>query len=216
MSRNCKVYIPNDGPCGTNGSGLSSDFVDSNICYDRAGMTMTKTGPIAKLISDPTGNGRGYGINNKSDCKEFCYSLTTQITVDVLCGGSVRNKTLRVNKNLAKEIWQIFNEIRKSNADLAKNFNFNFESLYCYSYRHAQGVGANTSSLSMHSYGVAIDINPGDNPYLQTPDGKSDSRTHLRTDSHPVVQIFKKYNWAWGGDWSKPDYMHFEKAGINR
>ena len=31
----------------------------------------------------------------------------------------------------------------------------------------------------------------------------------LKADSK-IVQIFKKYGWNWGGDWSKRDYMHFE------
>ena len=36
-------------------------------------------------------------------------------------------------------------------------------------------------------------------------------------DMHPqVVEIFKEWGFAWGGDWSYPDPMHFEMARVVR
>jgi hypothetical protein len=53
--------------------------------------------------------------------------------------------------------------------------------------------------LSMHSWGLAIDFNVQDNWYGAEP--QMDPR---------IVAIFKKWGFAWGGDWSTPDGMHFE------
>lgn len=57
--------------------------------------------------------------------------------------------------------------------------------------------------LSMHAFGLAVDVNTSTNG-LGT-----------RGDMHPdVVAIFQKWGFAWGGLWSRPDPMHFELARI--
>jgi hypothetical protein len=57
--------------------------------------------------------------------------------------------------------------------------------------------------LSFHTYGTAIDLNAATN-YRGIP-GDMD-----RT----VVSIFKKWGFAWGGDWNYTDPMHFELARL--
>lgn len=62
---------------------------------------------------------------------------------------------------------------------------------------------ANTTRLSNHAFGMAIDINS-----LQNQRG-------TRGQMHPqVVQIFKEWGFAWGGDWRWTDPMHFELSRI--
>ena len=57
--------------------------------------------------------------------------------------------------------------------------------------------------LSFHTFGTAIDLNARDN--YRGIAGKMD-----RT----VVTIFKKWGFAWGGDWNYTDPMHFELASL--
>ncbi len=57
--------------------------------------------------------------------------------------------------------------------------------------------------LSFHTFGTAIDLNAADN--YRGIAGKMD-----RT----VVTIFKKWGFAWGGDWNYTDPMHFELARL--
>lgn len=81
------------------------------------------------------------------------------------------------------------------------------------------GVGLGT--LSMHGLGMAIDINPHINPYIKgdlvlPPGAVYDPEVPgTFTPTSPVVLLFKKLGWIWGGDWSVRDtvvdYMHFEK-----
>jgi len=57
--------------------------------------------------------------------------------------------------------------------------------------------------LSFHTFGTAIDLNvPGN---LRGTRGELDRN---------VVQIFKRWGFAWGGDWNYTDPMHFELASI--
>lgn len=53
--------------------------------------------------------------------------------------------------------------------------------------------------LSMHAFGLAIDLNTPTNQ-LGT-EGDMDPR---------VVEIFERWGFVWGGRWSRPDPMHFE------
>lgn len=72
--------------------------------------------------------------------------------------------------------------------------------------------------LSKHAYGTAIDINPFQNPYIKgsiiLPKGAAYD-PHVEgtlTADHPVVHVFLRLGWEWGGNWtSRKDYQHFEK-----
>ncbi len=53
--------------------------------------------------------------------------------------------------------------------------------------------------LSLHSWGMAVDLNvPGN------------QRGTVGEMDRQVVSIFKKWGFAWGGDWNYTDPMHFE------
>ena len=57
--------------------------------------------------------------------------------------------------------------------------------------------------LSMHAFGLAVDLNVSTN------------QLGTRGNMHPdVVRIFEKWGFRWGGWWSRPDPMHFELARI--
>ena len=57
--------------------------------------------------------------------------------------------------------------------------------------------------LSMHAFGLAIDLNVSTNQLGTS--GDLDPR---------VVAIFERWGFRWGGRWSRPDPMHFELARI--
>ena len=77
---------------------------------------------------------------------------------------------------------------------------------------------------SAHAYGLAIDINPFQNPYrhgtLVLPElataylDRERVRPGMIRSRDVVTQAFAEIGWAWGGAWqSKFDYMHFSESG---
>lgn len=76
---------------------------------------------------------------------------------------------------------------------------------------------------SQHSYGLAIDINPIQNPYVhdgvvEPPAGhqfvdRSSGAAGLIVEGDAVVGVFDTIGWKWGGRWSEPDYQHFSVPG---
>ncbi|KQY57262.1 M15 family metallopeptidase [Nocardioides sp. Soil796] len=85
------------------------------------------------------------------------------------------------------------------------------------------------SSYSQHAYGLAVDVNPFQNPYVrsQNPYEKGDLvlpelatsyldraavRRGMITPDGPVVKAFAAIGWGWGGAWnSLKDYQHFSQ-----
>jgi hypothetical protein len=132
---------------------------------------------------------------------------------------------LVVNKKVEKDIIEIFSLIKELKFPIAKvipavKYNWDDEAsmkdnnTVAFNYRKVKG----SKVLSAHSYGMAIDINPIQNPHIkgkviQPPNAKYDPKvkgTILR-DSE-IVKEFIKRGWQWGGRWkSSKDYQHFEK-----
>jgi hypothetical protein len=83
--------------------------------------------------------------------------------------------------------------------------------------------GRGTGSWSMHAYGLAVDLNPFENPYVgcgQTRDPaervyRDRSRLRRGMVTPKVIAAFQSIGWGWGGSWSgnTKDYMHFSATG---
>ena len=67
----------------------------------------------------------------------------------------------------------------------------------CFNIRKAR---ASSTVMSLHSWGVAIDVNAFEKGMGQVP-----------KLSDGFVQCFKQAGFTWGGDFSRPDGMHFER-----
>jgi len=149
--------------------------------------------------------------------------------------GQTREGEMIVHKSVASEVVNIFNELYSINYPIHK-----MKLVSAYKANDWQSIEAgNTSAFncrnatgskkwSKHSYGKAIDINPIENPYVSRSGRishkaslKYRKRVHKNTTSadkavilkhDKATQIFKKYDWKWGGDWSGvKDYQHFSK-----
>ena len=69
----------------------------------------------------------------------------------------------------------------------------------CYNFRQQRGAHV----LSLHSWGIALDLNVAQNPFLAPPKMPAE-----------IVSIFKSHGFAWGGEFGqRPDGMHFEWGG---
>jgi hypothetical protein len=149
--------------------------------------------------------------------------------------GQTREGEMIVHKTVVSEVVNIFNELYTISYPIHK-----MKLVSAYKANDWQSIEAdNTSAFncrnatgskkwSKHSYGKAIDINPIENPYISRSGRISHKaslqykkRVHKNNTSadkalllkhDKATQIFKKYGWKWGGDWSGvKDYQHFSK-----
>jgi hypothetical protein len=80
------------------------------------------------------------------------------------------------------------------------------------------------TAWSQHAYGLAVDLNPFQNPYhkgqVVLPElataylDRAESRPGMVRPGGPSVRAFAAIGWQWGGDYrSLKDYMHFSATG---
>jgi hypothetical protein len=80
------------------------------------------------------------------------------------------------------------------------------------------------TSYSQHAYGLAVDVNPFQNPYLNDdlvlPElagayrDRSWQRPGMIAPGSAVVRAFARIGWGWGGSWtSLKDLQHFSQNG---
>ena len=85
-------------------------------------------------------------------------------------------------------------------------------------------IGPGTRRWSVHAYGEAIDVNPVENPYLESGRvhpragrkylDRSRVRPGMAVRGGLLVRAFGVVGWKWGGRWSgSPDYQHFSATG---
>ena len=58
-------------------------------------------------------------------------------------------------------------------------------------------------SLSLHSWGIAFDLNPIEYPYGS-----------LKSPPSVLIKIFEECGFEWGGNWRTPDPMHLQVREI--
>jgi hypothetical protein len=137
---------------------------------------------------------------------------------------------LIVHKKVAKEVAQIFRELYEAKFPIEKiklidEYNANDDlsmednntSAFCY-----REVAGKKGTLSKHSYGIAIDINPIQNPYIKgekiSPAAGKEYKNRKNVKKGMIVKgdicykVFKERGWIWGGEWKTlKDYQHFQK-----
>jgi hypothetical protein len=83
--------------------------------------------------------------------------------------------------------------------------------------------GTGTGSWSMHAFGLAVDVNPVENPYVGCGQSRDPAARSYRDRSRRrrgmvtlrVIAVFRSIGWGWGGSWTgnTKDYMHFSSSG---
>ncbi|MBR5116787.1 MAG: M15 family metallopeptidase, partial [Lachnospiraceae bacterium] len=91
----------------------------------------------------------------------------------------------------------------------------------CFNYRTVAG----SSNLSRHALGLAVDVNPlynpwinykGDGTYTVSPPEAADYADRSKDFAHKIstddlcYQLFRDHGFYWGGNWNNPDYQHFQ------
>jgi hypothetical protein len=116
--------------------------------------------------------------------------------------GSIKLPVSRIN-DVDKKLHAIGQEIAK----LPKSDRIWAENATTYAYR----VIKDTDRLSMHSFGIAIDLAPTTTQYWKDEaPNETDKIGYKNTMPLSIVRIFEKHGFIWGGRWYHYDTMHFE------
>ena len=151
--------------------------------------------------------------------------------------GNTQHGELVCNKVIANDLISIFKELYQQKYPIASirlidDFGADDETSMranntsCFCYRTIKG----STKLSAHSRGMAIDINPLQNPCVKytkegkfrniQPDTKEarayinrlSGKSHLITKNDLCYKLFVRHGFIWGGSWrTTKDYQHFEK-----
>lgn len=146
--------------------------------------------------------------------------------------GNTRKGAMVVLDTIEDNVRSIFEELYRrkfpiERMELLENFNGNDVSSM--EANNTSGFNGrrimNTKRWSSHAYGVAIDVNPRQNPYLRFNREASNitvypsgALTYVnRNVRRPgmvehIVEVFAEFGFTeWGGNWeTKPDYHHFQ------
>lgn len=103
-------------------------------------------------------------------------------------------KKIYCNKDMVLPLTNAFENILKAGlSDQIKTWDG------CFNIRTKRGA----KSASLHSWGIAIDINAAWNRFGKPP-----------TMSKELIECFVKSGFEWGGNWKTPDGMHFQLEKI--
>jgi len=100
-------------------------------------------------------------------------------------------RKMRVHKRAAENFAAVFGDLAHQHFDRELT-----EFGGTYNARVQRGA---SERLSMHTWAIAIDLNPQSN--------RLGTHGNMPPD---VVDVFERYGFRWGGDFYRPDPMHFE------
>lgn len=177
---------------------------------------------------------RIYGLSYKTDCT-IPYEDLRYISVKYYdFDNQVQTGEIICNKAIAQDLVEIFYELYCNEYQIDKirlvdeyqaddDLSCADNNTSCFNFRTVDG----TATLSKHAQGLAIDINPFQNPYVTYPNGKerispagsepyadrSSGLPHIITENDLCYRLFTAHGFTWGGHWKTlKDYQHFQKA----
>lgn len=221
-------------------SGLEAGAIVEKATIDAQNLDVYFTSSELTEVQKEAMNGKSYienpdiSYDDLRYIKVLHYNFYHQIQVGELV----------VNQAIAEDCRQIFMELfqeeyeinsmylidRYYEKDQARNreqvdiSSINDDNTSAFHYRKIAG----TEVLSNHAYGMAIDINPLENPYVKEADlqqtvaspykdynsykDRTAQRAHMISKDDACYCIFKSHGFQWGGEWNgNKDYQHFEK-----
>jgi hypothetical protein len=145
--------------------------------------------------------------------------------------GTVRRGRLIVHEDVAADVVSVFRTLFRARFPIRRmelvdryggdDFrSIEADNTSAFNCRAATGSGA----WSNHAYGLAIDLNPLENPYVSR--GTTSHRRSIPyldrlrrargmvREGGVVTRAFDRIGWGWGGRWGEPvDYQHFSVNG---
>ncbi|MDA9002548.1 M15 family metallopeptidase [Flavobacteriaceae bacterium] len=147
----------------------------------------------------------------------FYYGFDNKIHQgQVVCHYLFADKIKSVFEMLLKDKFSIFSVIPVHHFNWSDTESMKANNTSCFNFRKSQN-----GQTSEHSKGLAIDINPFQNPYISRkskayPKGATYNINEKGTitKGSNIIKYFQKIGWKWGGNWKySKDYQHFSSNG---
>jgi len=209
-------------------SNIVSQFPNSNVLEDESKEETVETFKSVSITDDifQRINGKSWKDNTKIQLEDLRYVTVTYWGFD----DKTHIGELIVHKSVEEEIIDIFKELYEVKVPIEKikliddydgddNLSMEDNNTSAFNFRVVEG----TDKISKHSYGIAIDINPVQNPYIRKDTvspkkgteyvDRSNVRIGMIVKDDLTYKAFVSRGWIWGGEWnSVKDYQHFEKS----
>ncbi len=193
------------------------------------GTAITEEDPVYERI-----NGRSYrdnphiGLEELRYLKMLHYNFDGQIQVgEMIVNEGIQEDALKIFQALFREEYEIqsmylIDDYWTGDAEDSDTASVDANNTSAFCYREITGGG----NMSNHAYGLAIDLNPQQNPYVSYRTGepvwqhenandyidRDAGLPHMITHEDLAYELFTQHGFEWGGDWNSPkDYQHFEK-----
>jgi hypothetical protein len=159
-----------------------------------------------------------FGFEFPEECRAaFCGESVTLVG-EIIVNEAVAEQVLEIFKELYDAQYRIESMVLIDNFSADDTASMNANNTSGFNHRYIAG----TTTLSNHAKGLAIDLNPVQNPWVSNgnvdpPAGepyadRSNLRPHMINHDDLAFQLFTEHGFTWGGDWRNPrDYQHFEK-----
>lgn len=137
---------------------------------------------------------------------------------EMVCNKAIAHDLLCVFRDLFSQAYPIYSIRLVDDFDADDEASMQANNTSCFNYRNKSGV----NMLSQHAYGMAVDVNPLQNPCVRgsrfRPSTAAEFVDRSKDFEHKIdendycVKVFTAYGFRWGGRWSNTkDYQHFEK-----
>ena len=137
---------------------------------------------------------------------------------ELVCNKAIAHDLLCIFRALFSQAYPIYSMHLVDDFDADDEVSMQANNTSCFNYRYITG----TRILSRHAYGMAVDINPLQNPCVRgkliQPSTAEEFVDRSKDFPHKIdkddycKKVFTSYRFRWGGNWRRmKDYQHFER-----
>lgn len=169
--------------------------------------------------------GRSFPANAKISMSQLRYLTLPHYDFDgniqkgeMICNKAIAHDLLCIFRALFSKAYPIYSMHLVDDFDADDEASMQANNTSCFNYRYITG----TKILSRHAYGMAVDINPLQNPCVRgkliQPSTAEEFVDRSKDFPHKIdkddycKKVFTSYRFRWGGNWRRmKDYQHFER-----
>ncbi len=166
------------------------------------------TKPVSKECSTMTSSLFPGGIpKTQAEISKYLTTVTVAVTTK---SGQKKSQSLTLHSAIASDVVKALQDAQNAGFKV-----YDVQSMRGWNRCSTETGGATCGlTMSQHCYGLAVDINVAENPFVASANPYASSEFAINHNTQ-LYKSFVSLGWGWGGDWkqAKKDYMHFSYMG---